>query len=95
VIVDVVTNRQGNLHNELVRLMDHEASYRFGSDESLYAVAYRPVRRDAAELVEIWPSALLLGEFLPTLPLFLGGELCVPVNLEATYSEACRRLRLS
>jgi hypothetical protein len=95
VIVDVVTNRHGNLHNELIRLMDRESSYLFGSEESLYAAAYRPVRRDAAELVEIWPSALLLGEFLPTLPLFLGGELCVPVNLEATYSEACRRLRLA
>jgi uncharacterized protein DUF4058 len=94
VVVDTVTSRQGNLHNELVRLMEREPDYLFGSEESLYAVAYRPVRRAEAELIEIWPSELFLGQALPTPPLFLGGDLRVPTNLEATYTEACRRLRL-
>jgi hypothetical protein len=94
VIVDVVTNRQGNLHNEVVRLMEREHSYFFGADESLYAIAYRPVRRPEASVIEIWPSTLAPGEALPTLPLFLGSEVCIAVNLEATYDEACRRLRL-
>jgi hypothetical protein len=94
VIVDIVTNRHGNLHNEMVELMEREPNCLFGSEESLYAIAYRPVRRAAAEQVEIWPTALSLGHSLPTLPLFLGGELFVPVDLEATYGESCRRLRL-
>jgi hypothetical protein len=95
VVVDIVTNLQGNPHNELVRLMEREQAYLFGGEESLYAVAYRPVRRDEAELIEIWPSVLSVGQAMPTLPLFLGGDLRVPVNLEATYTEACRHLRLA
>ncbi len=94
VIVDVVTSRHGNLHNLLVGLMEREPNCLFGNEDSLYAIAYRPVRRAAAELIEIWPSALTLGHSLPTLPLFLGGDLFVPVNLEAAYGESCRRLRL-
>jgi hypothetical protein len=93
-MVDVVTSRQGNLHNEMVRLMQREASYHFGNEESLYAVAYHPVRRGETDPIEIWPATLSLGQILPTLPLFLGAELRVPVNLEATYNEACQRLRL-
>ncbi len=73
--------------------MEREPSCLFGSKDSLYAIAYRGVRRAVAELIEIWPSALSLGRSLPTLPLFLGGELFVPVHLEATYGEARRRLR--
>jgi hypothetical protein len=94
VMVDVVTNRQGNLHNEMVNVMQQPPSYQFGTDESLYAVAYRPRRREEMGQIEIWTTALSLGQALPALPLFLGADLRVPVDLEATYSEACQRLRL-
>jgi hypothetical protein len=94
VIVDVVTNRQANLHNDLVLLMEREPSYLLGSEESLYAIAYRPVRREEAALIEIWPSMLALGQSLPTLPLILSADLRVPVDLEVAYREACQRLRL-
>jgi hypothetical protein len=94
IIVDVVTSRHANLHNELVGLMQPGHSYDFGDNGSLYAAAYRPVRRGESEQIEVWPATLALGENLPTLPLFLAGDLCVPLDLEATYSEACRRLRL-
>jgi Protein of unknown function (DUF4058) len=94
VMVDVVTSRHANLHNELVGLMQQDRGYHHGNDASLYAVAYRPVRRDEAEQIEIWPATLALGESLPTLPLFLKDDLCVPVDLETSYEETCRRLRL-
>jgi Protein of unknown function (DUF4058) len=94
IMVDVVTSRHANLHNELVGLMQRDQRFDYGEEKSLYAVSYRPVRRDEAEQIEIWPETLALGEVLPTLPLFLTGDLCVPVDLEAAYNEACRRLRL-
>ncbi len=95
VVLDVVTNRHGNLHNAIVDLMRCESSLHFGRDESLYAVAYRPVRRESADIVDLWPTELHLGQSLPTLPLYLKGDVCVPVELEATCNDASRRLRLT
>jgi uncharacterized protein DUF4058 len=95
VILDVVTSRHGNLHNEIVDLMQCDSSFHFGGEESLYAVGYRPVRRDSADVVDLWPRELSLGQPLPTLPLYLRGDVCVPIELDATYNDASRRLRLN
>src|SRR5262249_442191 len=43
VIVDVVTERQFNLHNELASLLGQDERYRMPADIFLYAIAYRPV----------------------------------------------------
>ncbi len=94
VVLDVVTSRQANLHNELADLLMLDADFRMPAGQSLYSVAYRPVRADDAEKVEAWPTVLAIGQPLPTLPLSLGAELCVPVDLEVTYREACRRRRV-
>lgn len=94
VVVDVVTSRQGNLHNELADLLQLDAAFRMPAGQSLYAVAYRPLRADDAEKVEVWPAPLTVGQPLPKVPLSLGAEWCVPVNLEESYREACRRRRV-
>jgi hypothetical protein len=94
VIVDVVTSRQGNLHNELADLLQLDAAFRMPAGQSLYAVAYRPLRIDDAEKVEAWPTELAIGQLLPKVPLSLGAEWCVPVDLEESYREACRRRRM-
>jgi hypothetical protein len=94
-LVDIVTNRQANLHNEIVSVMQNDARFLLPAATSLYAVAYRPVRRKQKEEVDLWPAMLSLGQPLPTLPLFLGEELCLPVDLEGTYAEACGRLKLA
>jgi hypothetical protein len=93
-IVDVVTSRGGNLHNELVGLLDQPVQFRQGESTQLYATAYRPVRRDEQDWIEIWPSELRVGKALPELPLWLGPDLVVPVHLDSTYSSACQRRRL-
>jgi hypothetical protein len=50
VLIDIVTNRQANLHNELVYLLDAGEQFLLPA-EPLYAMAYRLVRReDAAEI---------------------------------------------
>jgi hypothetical protein len=36
-----------------------------------------------------------IGLATATLPLYLRGDLCVPVELEATYNDASRRLRIT
>ena len=94
VVVDVVTSRQGDLHNELADLLQLDAAFRMPAGQSLYAVAYRPVRAGDEEKVEVWPTVLAVGQPLPKVPLSLGAEWCVPVDLEESYREACRRRRL-
>jgi len=93
-IIDVVTNRQGNLHNELMELLGLEQVCRMAEQVSLYCVAYRPLSGSGEDRIETWPFTLSVGQVLPTMPLSLEAEHCVPVDLEAAYLEACNRRRL-
>ena len=43
---------------------------------------------------QTWNHPLALGQPLPTLPLWLTDDLAVPLELEASYEEACHILRL-
>jgi Protein of unknown function (DUF4058) len=94
IVMDVVTNRQANLHNEIMRLMEAAPDLDFPAEVTLYATAYRPARRGAEEEIDLWMRPLALGSPLPTLPLRLTGDLFVPVDFESAYQEACRRRRL-
>jgi hypothetical protein len=94
VVVDVVTERQANLHDELVRLLGYAETHAFTSSTPLYAVAYRPARRQEKNLIQMWLETLAVGQSLPLLPLALRGGPSVPLNLEATYTEARERSRL-
>src|SRR5262249_53285301 len=79
----IVTNRQANLHNEILRLLGDTAGSDFPDDVHLYAVAYRPVRRQERAEIDLWPARLSVGAPLPVLPLRLTGDLFVPVDFEA------------
>ena len=64
VIVDTVTSGQGNLHNELVKVM--ESPERFAVTEAaLYTAAYRPVRNPSTECIEVWTKPLAVGRPMP------------------------------
>jgi hypothetical protein len=95
IVIDVVTSRGGNLHVDVLRLLGRGSDTGLPDGTALYAVAYRPVVRDRADVIEIWPAALAVGSELPTLPLALDAELCLPIDLEATYTAACNRRRLN
>ncbi len=94
VIVDIVTERQSNLHDELVDLLRAADEFRFASPASLYTVAYHPARRAAGDFIDLTLLPLGVGQELPTMPLPLRGGPVVPLELEATYSEARLRSRL-
>jgi hypothetical protein len=94
IIIDVVTSRQGNLHNEIMRVMEADSSLHMEDASRLYAVAYRPVVRQERSEIDLWPTPCALGAPLPVMPLRLTGDLFVPVDFEATYQEACKRRRL-
>ncbi|HEY7329975.1 MAG TPA: DUF4058 family protein [Gemmataceae bacterium] len=94
IIVDIVTNRRANLHNEILDLMKGVDSLQLPPESNLYAVAYQPLRRGKEDVIDIWRSPLELGRALPTLPLGLRADFVIAVNFEETYTETCRRKRI-
>jgi hypothetical protein len=95
VIVDVVTSRQANLHDEIIRVMEAPDQYRLSFATNLYAVAYRPIKRNQEEQIDVWPAALSVDRPLPILPLSLSVDLCLPLDLEATYMDTREHRRLA
>jgi Protein of unknown function (DUF4058) len=94
IVVDIVTNRLANLHNDVVSLLGHGPPFLLEPAAALYAVAYRPSRQVSGDQIEIWPVPLAVGQPLPVLPLALRNAGVVPVDFEVTYREACRNSRL-
>lgn len=95
VIVDVVTSRSGNLHEELFEILEVKSRRAaWQSDTGLYAVAYRPATYRKAPRLEVWPEVLTLGNALPIMPLWLSLDLCVPLRLEESYLTTCDSLRI-
>lgn len=93
VVVDTVTSLTSNLYAELAeRLGAKEPAI---ADSSIYAVTCRtrPCRRGVR--VEAFEHRLTVGSPLPTLPLYLTETLKVPLELETTYEETCRGLRIA
>src|SRR3989442_492725 len=73
VVVDVVTGRRANLHQELLERL---ASPNVSSwDAELYATAYRVTEHGGQPSLEIWRETLAVGRGLPTMPLWLRGDL--------------------
>jgi hypothetical protein len=95
VIVDIVTTRRANLHNEIVRLMEVREDYQMPAEITLYAVAYRPVLRNDKPEIDLLLCPLGVGLAMPTMPLRLVRDVLVPVELETTYTETCRKRRLT
>ncbi len=94
VVVDIVTSRHANLHEEVLTLLGHEGPCGLSEQALLYASAYRPARRAEANVIDVWPTPVVLGGTLPVLPLALRGFGCVPLDLETAYTEARQRSRL-
>ncbi|MBI2807240.1 MAG: DUF4058 family protein [Planctomycetes bacterium] len=95
VVVDVVTDRHANLHDELIDVLQKEGAFRFPRDAALYAVSYRPARlKSGAEQAETFFYELALDRPLPIVPLPLRGGPTLPLDLESAYSEARGRSRL-
>lgn len=95
VVVDVVTERQANLHNELVHFLKQSDSFELPAATLLYTTAYQPQRLESGDQIKLWLETLKLGQPLPTMPLALRGVGMVPVDLEGTYQRTCDDSRLT
>ncbi len=94
IVVDIVTSRHANLHDELMEMLGHVNGFVFPAPTPLYATAYRPAHRQERNEIDLWREPLAVGQPLPTLPLAVRGLGCLPIDLEATYMEAKQRGRI-
>ena len=92
VLVDVVTERVCDFHGELLERVGIPGTK---SPTPLYASAYRTIERDEKSNLDIWYESLAIGQPLPTMPLWLRGGLCMPVELNETYERTCTEQRLN
>jgi hypothetical protein len=93
-IVDLITTRTANLYGDLMELFGQTDPSLADGPPPLYAVACRCGRAGDHWLLETWAHPLALGQPLPTLPLWLADNFAVPLELERSYEETCRILRL-
>jgi hypothetical protein len=92
IVVDTVTTRRADLIAEILSRFDTEWT---PSQAGLSATAFRTVAGagDHREL-QVWQSLLAIGEFLPTLPLWIDSDFYVPLELETSYRTTCDDLRI-
>ena len=95
VVIDAVTERTANLHAELLQFLELGTEFSWQSSSGLYAVAYRTVLTAGRHRLEVWPERLAVGAPLPTLPLWLDVDLCLPLRLEESYVATCESLRIA
>jgi hypothetical protein len=93
-IVDLVTVRQFNLYAELMTFIGHPDRTLGPEPAAVYAASCRWVRKSERAVLETWSHPLILGQPLPTLPLWLTDTRYVPLDLERSYEQACEDLSI-
>jgi hypothetical protein len=93
-IVDVVSTCNFNLYGELMDFL-HGVDPALGSDPPpMYAATLRMRYEETRRLMDNWYHALAIGQLLPTLPIWLKENWAISLDLESTYEETCRTLRI-
>lgn len=97
VILDVVTSRSRNAHDDIVSVLNLQDEFRLKSLTGLSATSYRQAQAQegSEHAVEVWFEPLTVGTTLPVMPLWVRGFGFFPLDLEARYAEACQRSRLT
>jgi hypothetical protein len=93
-IVDLVTTRQFNLYTELLDLIDRSDPRFAPQPPATYAVTCRGRKVSNKPRLETWAYPLIVGQTLPILPIWLTEDLAVALDLEPSYEETCRALRI-
>ena len=95
-LVDVVTDRDFNLYAEFLESIGRNDPALGDKPPYPYAVTLRGRKRPRRRsLLENWFYPMHLGQPLPTLPIWLDVDLCINLDLESSYEETCRFLRIS
>ncbi len=95
-VVDVVTIRDFNLYEGFLEFIGGNDPALGREPPGLYAVTMRGRKRPRGRsLLESWFYPMHIGQPLPTLPIWLDVHLKIDLDLESSYEETCRFLRIS
>ncbi len=95
VVVDTVTTRRADLNGTILSLLGVDLSAATLPLSSLSAASYRAEdREEEPQQLQLWTAPLVLGQPLPTLPLWIAPDFSVPLDLEASYQMTCADLRI-
>ena len=92
-IIDLVTTRQFNLYAELLALLGR-SDPALNPPPAQYAVTCRKRSGGRRSKLESWFRPLAIGQPLPSLPVWLSETQTVSLDLEPSYEETCRILRI-
>lgn len=87
VVIDVVTTRLANLHNELMARIGGPTPPLLEGG-SPYVAGYRPVAAETGAVIEVWPYRAAVGAAIPDVPLGLRDGPVLLLDLEGTYTAA-------
>jgi hypothetical protein len=94
IVVDVVTGRSPSLHDELMTILDLNSLDSRSAETGLAAIAYRSRRENAHTNIDWWAQALAVGQAMPKVPMWIGIDVPVPVDLEASYMKTFEYIRV-
>jgi hypothetical protein len=94
-IVDLVTTRNFNLYTDRLALIDKSDPAFSPNPPSIYAVTIRSRKAEPQAKLDLWAHPLAVGQPLPQLPIWLTEDQRVMLDLEASYEDTCRVLRIA
>jgi hypothetical protein len=93
-IVDVVSTFNFNLYAELMSFLRGVDPDLGSEPPPMYAATLRLRYEDRSRLMDNWYHPLVLGQPLPTLPIWLKETWAISLDLESSYEESCATLRI-
>jgi hypothetical protein len=93
-IVDVVSTSDFNLYAELMNFLESTDPALGDAPPPMYAVTVRMRYEGRRRMMDNWYHPLSIGQSLPTLPVWLKESWAISLELESSYEETCRTLRI-
>lgn len=93
-IVDIVSTKDFNLYDQLLEPLEVTDPAIGLPPSPMYAATLRTRYEEKRRVMDTWYYPLPLGEPFPTLPIWLKETAAISLELEASYEETCRTLRI-
>ena len=93
-IVDLGTVKNFNLYCEVLDVFGQTDPAFAPDPPSTYAVTCRSHSLARGSRFESWAYPMVVGRTLPVLPIWLNNDHAISLELEASYQQTCRALRL-